>query len=361
MIGTKSATTGTVVLRHEMGHNFASVGEGYDGGSVYRGVNSAPDANNVGWAHWLTEPNRADQEQQAVIRLEEYPWYDLAEGPITFTFTSDGTYKRWLLRFTASGTESPGALKAFLDGKELEWKAPGTLDRSFFTFDDFTQGFSAGTHTLSFSLGTAPSPGRPIRQLCSLTMLEYREEAKFAFDNSYVAAYPTWSTRGVKTFRPNNEYCLMRNMTSEHFDPVCQEGVWYQFLARVSLIDEVDVDTSGSSTTISVKTIGLGNQRKMLTEQPASELERSNGPLPGSARTEREQIAFYGAKNNEALHIVWTQNGHRRADLNDKFSFTESSSAAAGSWEVHVQFVTDEIRADPNKLTESTLAFTVAE
>ena len=35
VIGTKSATTGTVVLRHEMGHNFINVGEEYDGGNVY--------------------------------------------------------------------------------------------------------------------------------------------------------------------------------------------------------------------------------------------------------------------------------------------------------------------------------------
>ena len=32
VIGTKSRTTGTVVLRHEMGHNFIDVGEEYDGG-----------------------------------------------------------------------------------------------------------------------------------------------------------------------------------------------------------------------------------------------------------------------------------------------------------------------------------------
>jgi hypothetical protein len=261
--------------------------------------------------------------------------------------------------YTHSGTESPGALKATLDGKALDWKAPGTLDRSFFTFDDFTQGLSAGTHTLTFERGTAPAAGRPIRQLCSLTLLEYREESKFAFDNSYVAAYPTWSTRGVKTFRPNNEYCLMRNMTSERFDPVCQEGVWYQFLARVSLIDEVDVDQSGGSTSVSVKTIRLGAQRRDLKAQPSSALERTNGPLPGSVRTEREQIAFYGATNNEALQIVWTQNGKRRTDLDDVASFSEASSLAGGSWEVHVKFVTDEIRADPNKLTESTLAFEV--
>lgn len=32
MISTKSNRTGTVVLRHEMGHNFIRVGEEYDDG-----------------------------------------------------------------------------------------------------------------------------------------------------------------------------------------------------------------------------------------------------------------------------------------------------------------------------------------
>lgn len=37
VISTKSNRTGTIVLRHEMGHNFIDVGEEYDGGSAYFG------------------------------------------------------------------------------------------------------------------------------------------------------------------------------------------------------------------------------------------------------------------------------------------------------------------------------------
>jgi hypothetical protein len=33
-ISTRSLTSGTKVLRHEMGHNFASVGEEYEGGNL---------------------------------------------------------------------------------------------------------------------------------------------------------------------------------------------------------------------------------------------------------------------------------------------------------------------------------------
>eukprot|EP00479_Gromia_sphaerica_P008830 TRINITY_DN3528_c0_g1_i1.p1 TRINITY_DN3528_c0_g1~~TRINITY_DN3528_c0_g1_i1.p1 ORF type:complete len:198 (+),score=27.58 TRINITY_DN3528_c0_g1_i1:164-757(+) len=52
-ISTSSHTSGTVVLRHEMGHNFANVGEEYDGGSAYRGANSdsVNNVNNLKWSH----------------------------------------------------------------------------------------------------------------------------------------------------------------------------------------------------------------------------------------------------------------------------------------------------------------------
>jgi hypothetical protein len=91
-----------------------------------------------------------------------------------------------------SGCESDNALRVRLDGKDLRWTSSGLLDRSFFTFDDFDQGFTAGSHTLEFELGTPPSPGNPIRQLCSLTLHEYAAEPEFHWSNAwYVTALPS--------------------------------------------------------------------------------------------------------------------------------------------------------------------------
>ena len=62
-----------------MGHNFISVGEEYDGGGVYRGVNSAPTVSSAEekWSDWLTdESGQPLREEQAEIRLSEYPWHD---------------------------------------------------------------------------------------------------------------------------------------------------------------------------------------------------------------------------------------------------------------------------------------------
>ena len=52
--------------------------------------------------------------QESYIRLSQYPWHDLADGPISFSFTSDGEQARWLFKFTVSDrTKSiPAALVA---------------------------------------------------------------------------------------------------------------------------------------------------------------------------------------------------------------------------------------------------------
>ena len=70
----RSKTSGTVVLRHEMGHNFVVVGEEYDGGDVYSGVNAWPKLDGIPWKHWLTFPHHI-REERAVQRVQEYDFY----------------------------------------------------------------------------------------------------------------------------------------------------------------------------------------------------------------------------------------------------------------------------------------------
>jgi len=67
VISTKSSRTGTVVLRHEMGHNFVDVGEEYDNGQVYSGVNAAYSLATVGWKSWLSGEG-AVKEERAIYR-----------------------------------------------------------------------------------------------------------------------------------------------------------------------------------------------------------------------------------------------------------------------------------------------------
>ena len=75
VISTESETSGTIVLRHEMGHNFVNVGEGYDGGSAYRGANFDSSRTNIKWAHFLTDQtSQTPVEEPRKLALQDYPW-----------------------------------------------------------------------------------------------------------------------------------------------------------------------------------------------------------------------------------------------------------------------------------------------
>ena len=178
-ISTSSLTSGTKVLRHELGHNFGDVGEEYDGGSVYSGANSQRTANNLKWAHWLTDPNYAGPEDNDLLS-QDYAWYDLGNGPYTITFSSTGNYDRWFLRFSVSGCEKANSLTVTLDGVTLSWNSSGLIDRSFFEYIG-QSGFSAGTHRLVFQQ-TFPPDTEMMRQLCSVSLLEYKNETGYKFE-----------------------------------------------------------------------------------------------------------------------------------------------------------------------------------
>lgn len=126
-----------------LGHNFVNVGEEYDNGQVYSGVNAAANLSVVAtkWGHWLTHgPARAER---AIYRLLEYPWADLELGEQTFTFTSDGLYSRWYIVVSVSAAGEEDSLEFTLDGEILPWQTRGYEDREFYDwFGD--EGLSEG-------------------------------------------------------------------------------------------------------------------------------------------------------------------------------------------------------------------------
>lgn len=81
--------------------------------------------------------------------------------------------------------------------------------------------------------------------ICSISLHEFGNEDEYHNDNDIVSAYPTWDVARRVNYRPTNAGCLMRNMTHSEFCPVCREGMWYEFLQRISLIGKrfrVDVE-----------------------------------------------------------------------------------------------------------------------
>lgn len=143
VISTKSNRTGTVVLRHEMGHSFINVGDEYDNGPTYYGVNSAPTLDAVGetWGHWLKSENL--RVERVIYRLLEYPWANLSDGAQAFTFVSDGQYSRWYILLSVSAAGEEDSLEFLLDGEVLPWASRGSDDREFYDWYG-DEGFPAG-------------------------------------------------------------------------------------------------------------------------------------------------------------------------------------------------------------------------
>ncbi|RQM20112.1 hypothetical protein B5M09_012642 [Aphanomyces astaci] len=234
VIATSSVTSGMVVLRHEMGHNFGKVGEEYDGGYVYTGANSATSINAAPWTHWLTNPD-VIREEKAVQRFQKHIWYDLQKGSYQIKFKSNGAFKRWYIQLSVSGADTNDALSITLNGEPLPWTTKGVKDRSFYSWRSSDAGFSAGDHVLNITAGGSfDSP--IIKQLCNAVIYEYAGEDEFKLDdNDHIGFYPTWDIKKRLSYRPDNEKCLMRNMTSPQFCAPCQENMWLQFLTRISL------------------------------------------------------------------------------------------------------------------------------
>jgi len=271
------------------------------------------------------------QLEGAQIRVQNYPWYNLGNGQHTESFSTDGTYNRWLLRLTISGADTPNAVEISIDGNVIPVKNCGTLDRCFYEYFSATP-FQAGSHSLRIRQLTAPAPGRPIRQLCSVTLHEYKPEPLFHMDNKmFVGAYPTWRAgKALTGYRPTNEYCLMRNMSSTKFCPICYEEMWRQFFSVISAIDDVLVNCLGGNVAqIYVYTVKLGQLRE-------------GGAMPG-----------------ESLQVRWYFNGELLTEFNDEFSFTVDTDLYTGRWEVRVKYITPLVRYDPRNLLEFSQAFQV--
>ncbi|KAJ6636489.1 hypothetical protein Bhyg_15079 [Pseudolycoriella hygida] len=328
VISTKSNRTGTVVLRHEMGHSFINVGDEYDNGPTYYGVNSAASLAGVEntWGHWLS--GESVREERVIYRLLEYPWANLSLSEQSFSFSSDGQYSRWYLLLSVSAAGEEDSLEFILDGEILPWQSRGSDDREFYDWYR-DEGLAAGNHTFSVRSKTPSTNVNIPRMICSVQLHEFGNEDEFHIGNDYISAYPVWDERRRVTYRPTNAGCLMRNMTNIQFCSVCKEGMWHQFLRRISLIDGISVSkvpNADSTKRVVLKTLKLGQLRESGNEV-----------------------------DNERLEVRWSHSGLEQTEFNDRFEI----DAKIGYWSVSVQLITDEVRNDPNQLLQDIEHFTV--
>ncbi|KAG0051611.1 hypothetical protein BGZ83_003531 [Gryganskiella cystojenkinii] len=343
VISTSSNKSGTVVLRHELGHSLIDVGEEYDGGQVYSGVNAERwSIQNIKWKHWLTDA--VPREEKNVLRAQDYAWYDLKKGPYKVKFESDGNFKRWSLKISHSGVDTDDSFEVYLDGKRLPWTSPGGYDRDFSEWAG-EEGFTAGSHELEFRQGSKydneePDASRPIRQLCSVTMHEFQGEDQYRFDNSVISAYPTYDIKGRKTWRSNHEFCLMRNMASTQFCSICKEGLWHRLLSKASLLDEIQVQCHHEDD----------DEHEDVKE---FEIEAKLIPL-GQFREDQSKRA-----NEEVYQTRWYRNGANLPELDDQVR-VKVPVEDEGIWEFKTEFLTSEVRKDPRGLLKASKVFVLA-
>lgn len=169
---TASLENGALVLRHEIGHSIIEVGEEYDGGFAYFGVNAIHDPQQVTWTHWLMHKDHP-QVERSVMPMQVYPWTLLdVEEPWSVTFLSSGTYARHLVKFSLSGIPHADDLVVYLDGVDLGWTPRNEIgvDRWHYNVA-FEHALNEGKHIIEFSLQNRDIQGQA--QLCSVEVLEY--------------------------------------------------------------------------------------------------------------------------------------------------------------------------------------------
>ncbi len=248
-ITTRSENSGSMVLRHELGHNFGDVGEEYDGGQVYRGANHSPTAK-VPWKRWVEEDPMPVGKGRSLVGA--YPWKNLKAGPLSFPFEVPGKDPtRVVVDVSSVGWATPQDVAILLDGQEQKLQGVHTEDRSFFRLVPDPV-LPPGLHTLEIREKKADGDN----VLASVRVNAFEPDYEFA--PGVVGAFPSFAAGGRQVgFRPTHESCLMRDMRSKEFCPVDQENMWHRFLERVSLIDSLGLLNEGATRQVRLETPAL--------------------------------------------------------------------------------------------------------
>jgi hypothetical protein len=234
-ITTRSLTSGSMVLRHELGHNFGNVGEEYDGGQVYQGANFSR-SKNLPWKHWVD----GQVEYHRALNLGgEYLWVSLRNPyEYEFNFPEQNQSFRYKVGIDLSsvGWASANEVSIYIDGQKVPYKGLYTKDRSFFEVL-FNKPIKPGKHKLVIKENVADGDN----VLAYFRVYAYPQTYNFSAEK--IGGFVNYRDGGsVVGYRPTHKMCLMRDMRSPYFCPVDIENMWKRFLNVVDLIDSVQVE-----------------------------------------------------------------------------------------------------------------------
>ncbi|KIK48057.1 hypothetical protein CY34DRAFT_798682 [Suillus luteus UH-Slu-Lm8-n1] len=330
---TASLANGALVLRHEIGHSIIDVGEEYDGGYAYFGVNAIHDLSNVTWTHWLEHQDddvNLFRAERSAMPMQAYPWTLLnTTQPWTISFLSSGNYARHLIKFSLSGLPDRDDLGILFDSVDLRWTPRKDIGIDRWHYDVYEEtSLSAGVHEISFALKNGALEGSA--QLCSVEVLEYGTEAEFNATLGHYGMFPTFSIDNDTSYRPTNDDCLMRSVTKPNFCKVCLEGLWLSLLKRIDLID---------------------NSRIICGRDRHRTLEVDLVPLA--------EFREHPVSSEESYSIAWSKDGKVLPHFANMTHIDVSDEV--GMYHIDVRFSTEEVRVDKGKLLGASRSFTVTE
>ncbi|KLT43077.1 hypothetical protein CC85DRAFT_244810 [Cutaneotrichosporon oleaginosum] len=244
---TASQRNGPLVLRHELGHSLIPVGEEYEGGFVYSGVNAdaVENVHKLKWKRFLSDPEHVRVED-AKVPLQAYPWHDLDEGKYVVRFEGSNRkrdkrrYTSARLRLSLSSIPYASHVRLTLNGVVVDLSPQfaedwdGVLDRRWVHLP-LPDGLPAGKVRVEVALtneGRRAKAGQGGKMLSSIEIAEYAED--FQAEPGFVGAFPTYDENGDVSLRPTNEDCLMRNVNQPHFCVVCAHGLRASLKRRIA-------------------------------------------------------------------------------------------------------------------------------
>lgn len=226
---TASRRNGPLVLRHELGHSLIPVGEEYEGGFVYSGVNAdkVEHVRNLKWKKFLSDPSHVRIED-AKVPLQAYPWHDLDGGLYEVEFDASNEaekgeskgkrrYTTARLRLSLSSIPYASHVKLTLNDAEVnlspqfakDWD--GVLDRRWVHLP-LPDGVPGGRVRVKVELtedGRKAEAGQGGKMISSIEIAEYARG--FNAKKGFVGAFPTYDDHGGVTLRPVS-FCQARRM-----------------------------------------------------------------------------------------------------------------------------------------------------
>ncbi len=299
-ITTRSLTSGSMVLRHELGHNFGNVGEEYDGGQVYSGANFTARGSKPKWSHWIEGEMVL---HRALFLGGDYIWQSLKNNKYEKTYEFPSGNYHLFLEMSSVGWESLNDVVVKVNGKPVEYKGLFTKDRSFFRYG--IKFFNEEKVTI-----TAEDPNSDGDDVLAF-MNVYAYPDTYDFNKDVIQAFANYNHAGrFVGYRPTHRTCLMKDMRSPKFCAPDLENMWHQFLARTTLIDSLEV--------------------------------------------QNQEIVLETPKLND-LKISWYLNDEEVSELRNKRRFSPKSK---GEYKARVEFRTPEVRKYDRKfISEKTLRY----